>query len=369
MMQLLRSLLVSSAKIRTSSANHTPLELNKKLTQHCGYTIWKDFHPKQLTLSLTLSPPHKSQTSYWIGALPSMSLPTPATRPDFELIRDLLTCAAVCKKWVPRSRCLKFEVVDVSTDQLGRLLDLVQASSTTITPYVKHIEISFEEESLAYPVYETMKRLASLHALKTIIFKNADEPLSPDAVEAIGTTLGSLTNLTSLEVIDIPFKCFDPLQHIVSACHGLDKLYITGVDKVEEEEEEKKEEEEDPDHSDHPPEPPTMGPSAHDKIVIAPPHYAQSPALPCVPLQLLCIVGCDFSHELFRWVHMPASYHRLTCLCLDFNNTFYDPKTVGRLLRDLGPTLQNLCFVDWEYVTGQQGAFSFSESRFNRTMH
>lgn len=314
---------------------------------------------KPLTSSSTWLPVHLIQIcrSYSIGTPLHDCFAYP--KPEYVSIRDLGSCAAACRNWVPRSRSKQFNAVRVSTvDRLPIFLDLVEASNATITPYIQRIELSFEAEPSAYSDNATMKRLTSLYALQAVIFK--DGVVSPKScmVEIMGTTLRSFGSLVSLELADIAFESFIPLQHIVAACHRLERLYITNVNEGEEEEEQtevdgEKAEADDGDY--------TFGPSVQDKMVTLPPRYAQFPRLPCAPLQLLCLVACEFSLDLLAWVNVPASCQNLTCICLDFNDTFHNTRVVGGLLRGLGANLKELCFVDWPLIVGQRGMPSFQD--------
>lgn len=267
---------------------------------------------------------------------------------DFYIFRDLGACAAVCRNWVARSRCLQFKSLDVSTlDGLKRLLDLARAPRATLAPYVKRIEITFAANSLEYPDHDVIKHLPSLHALHALVVKDVDVPPIPAVVESMGTALGSLTNLVSLELIEIVLDSWIALQHIVGAIRRLERLYITDVQEGSEEEEE----EEYPDAS--------QNPATRVPRLTPPTHYAQLPASPCAALQLLRIVACDFSYDFLGWVRMPGSCHRLTCVCLDINEACYNGRMVGGILHDIGPALQNLCLEDWPFVSGSKGAPSF----------
>lgn len=323
----------------------------------------------------------------------------------FGLVRDLGTCAAVCRNWVPRSRSLQFKTINFgppwTVDRLHRFLDLLPSAHVTIIPHVLEITVAFEVHRWELWDEAIIQRLASLRALQSVIFTEALVPQTPPMVEAIANTLRSLPNLVSLALIDIPFESFVPLQHIVAACRGLERLYIHRIQEVNEEEEEEEEEEEDEDDEEaeeeednedeqeqgddedfYTPNPLTIMPHVHANIVAGEkedgddedfftpnpstvtPRTQENivtpspPPLPCAPLQLLSAVAvaCSFNKQLLEWVGMPASSHQLASLCIHFDTTLYISKTCGELIRDLGSTLRSLCIVNWPIIHGGRRA-------------
>lgn len=175
------------------------------------------------------------------------------------------------------------------------------------------------------PLDETIiKRVASFRALQSVTVQKVCVPWSFITVKEIATALGSLPNLLSLELIDIPFHSFIPLQHIMAVCHGLERLYICNVEYVVNDDDD-----EDNDIS---------------------PTYAQSPPSPCASLKLLSVVASSFRRQFLNWI-WPAS-SQLVIICVDFETILQNAKTFGGLIRDMGSTLKKLCIMDQPMING-----------------
>ncbi|KZP04051.1 hypothetical protein FIBSPDRAFT_904556 [Athelia psychrophila] len=156
-------------------------------------------------------------------------------------------------------------------------------------------------------------RITSLRALESIFldgcFSTSSD--SPRAGE-ITAWLGSFANLKRIEVSQFIFDSFSQLRDMVCACPGLKLLRICRCRSR------------------------ARGPLLEH-------HSLPEPQIPpCPPLRALRTVNCEFDDELFKWVAMGASSSPLKSICIGFDTVVRHQASLGRLLRALGPTLEQL---------------------------
>lgn len=191
-------------------------------------------------------------------------------------------------------------------------MDLVSASHGTIAPHVLQITLPFDGGRLLIPDGVFM-RVGALYALQSAIFKGIYRfpTYNIQQIQDTVTVLGSLPKLACLELSNLKLNSFLQLRDVIVACPGLKRLYMDTVTQHHEGSE-----------------PPNVEPLA----------------LPCPPLLLLKITGCDFNEEFFEWLVACQSSLRLKSLCIGFPVVLEHELALGRLLRVLGPSLQKLSF-------------------------
>lgn len=237
--------------------------------------------------------------------------------------RALGNCAAVCKRWVPRSRSLQWGSLDFSDfrslDFLRSLLALASSSHATITPHIKRFTVPLvegvetsDEHRLPNGQRPILMRIfmgiPTIYALRSIsvfgIFTSGVEG------EVIADVLGSLTQLKSLELANFTLDSFAVLQQIVASCPGLESLYVSYLRE----------------RSEPTRPPPTLPP---------PP--------PCPPLRFFSSMDCTFTARLLAWIGEGAQASRPGFIFMGGNDAYKHQRRFGSFLRNLGPELKALC--------------------------
>ncbi|KZP27071.1 hypothetical protein FIBSPDRAFT_948724 [Athelia psychrophila] len=156
-------------------------------------------------------------------------------------------------------------------------------------------------------------RITSLRALESISLDGSfSKSINSPRAEEITAWLGSFANLKRLELFQFLFDSFRPLRDVVCACPGLKHLFIHRC-------------------------------RLRARRPLLEQHSLPEPRIPpCPPLQALRTVNCEFDEELFKWVAVGASSSLLKSICIGFDTVEKHQASLGRLLRALGPTLEQL---------------------------
>lgn len=231
------------------------------------------------------------------------------TRPFSISPRELATCAMVCQSWARRSRSRQFKLLDFSSDGqhtvLSRFLDLISSPHTTIAPHVHHVTLVFAggEHSIPAPMFMHITYLRALRSIYLGGYRGLPQ------VGDITAWLGSFANLTHMKLYDWELDSFSPLCDLVGACRRLESLHIYDVI-------------------------PRTGPY----------YWEQTTLLPPQSLQVLDVKTTDFLFEwrLFDWLRVFALPLQIRSLSIGWDEVVRNHARFGRLVRALGPTLEEL---------------------------
>ncbi|KZP02912.1 hypothetical protein FIBSPDRAFT_905427 [Athelia psychrophila] len=105
---------------------------------------------------------------------PSLQIDSQEPIPLLQFDRDLVTCAAVCKDWLYRSRSIQFKSLDFTPrhtwNRLSLLMDLLSSPHATIAPHVRQIVVPLHGNDWLIP----FARIGQLHALRSVILHSLD---------------------------------------------------------------------------------------------------------------------------------------------------------------------------------------------------
>lgn len=235
--------------------------------------------------------------------------------------RTLGSCAAVCRRWLPRSRSLQWEVLDFSDlktyARVHRLFRLASSVHATIVPHIKRICLQlFEGNDINddhvdsdgnYPgLTQTFREVRALKALQSIVII---APLvSKIDADTVAEVLKSLTQLKSLELANFTLDSFEDLRRIIGSCVGLESLYLNGLWEI----------------------------ARPTRLVLPPP--------PCPPLKIFSAIDCSrFAGRLLLWMMEERNTQRPGTIFIGANDVHVLQRKFGEFLRYSGPALHKLC--------------------------
>lgn len=220
-----------------------------------------------------------------------------------------MTCAAVCKDWLYRSRSIQFKSLDFTPrhtwNRLSLLMDLLSSPHATIAPHVRQIVVPLHGNDWLIP----FARIGQLHALRSVILHSLD-CISLIPAKEVVSVLGSLTELRSLRLAHFGISSYTQLQDVVVACPRLERLYLEDL---------------------------------YISLSVIQPYVSTRPS-PCPPgLHLFSVSDIPFDQAFFGWVSRPS---QLRSICISFAHVLYDGPELSILLRDQGSALRHLCIID-----------------------
>lgn len=159
--------------------------------------------------------------------------PTDKVVDHMEDNKALKICNLICKAWLPRSRYHLFSTVTLTAPNLASFVDLIDASSLSLLPFVRHLKLKYTGVPL------DVAHLARLHHcpnLTSIGIEIGGYTASPtdwlDSDELLQTHIRSWSaNATSLVRFDLKFGSLTPfplrtMRNLLSCIPSVETLGI-----------------------------------------------------------------------------------------------------------------------------------------------
>ncbi|GLB41259.1 hypothetical protein LshimejAT787_0904740 [Lyophyllum shimeji] len=210
----------------------------------------------------------------------------------------LAACSLVCKAWFPAARHHLFSNAKLNAENASSFVNLINSASSTINPFVRHIDAKDNCESGRW-VEDWFAKLTSLPFVTSICFTSScDTVLSQTTLRA----LRSFDRLVDLRLVGCQFADFIEVQELICSFPVLQSIYL---------------------EADWP-----------EPFAITPTETSPSPHLRELYLR------CEMSHILDWFLMQPhvAPVSKVTLHGLDA----VELPVVGRYLQALGPVLTHL---------------------------